>query len=361
MPLSKNCILTTLFMLSLVRYTIGAATPAYDSSNPGKCPASILNQTQWFAPTVYSGNQWILSDPTTQPALSRDCYLIGDVVSAQICNIGGDLVFPQIPNSQSSPKHFGDLADAAGVSWTYYSENFTLSENSNCSVKDGWNRHESALTHFTTFNTVNSTYWLQHEKDATQFYTALSQGTLEQVTWYRPSQNQDYGFSNNDPSAGSAFVDKFFSTVQASSLWQQNKLAVFVTFSDANGMFDHVPPYVGDRFGPGVRVPAFMVSPYHLRSLGGNSSVNSQPYEHYSFFKMLARRFGISQSALQTMWGNTRYTATLDLTTSFPLAAPGQSPTYNNVNGNAATARTSRVMEAVVAAMLLVCSLLLLQ
>ena len=238
-----------------------------------------------------------------------------------------------------------------------YSENFTLSENTNCSVKDGWNRHESALTHFSTFNTVNSSYWLQHEKDSTQFFSALSQGTLESVTWYRPSQNEDYGFSNNDPSAGAKFIDSFFSTVQASSLWQQNKLAVFVTFSDANGMFDHVPPYMGDRFGPGVRVPAFMVSPFHMRSLGGNSSVNSQPYEHYSWFKMLARRFGIGQSALQSMWGNTRYTAALDLTTSFPLAAPGQAPTYSNTNG---AAQTAQFMEFVVAAVVLVCGLLLL-
>ena len=218
-------------------YTIGAATPAYDSANPGKCPASILSQTQWFAPTAYNGSMWLLSDPTTQPALSRDCYLIGDVVSAQICNVGGDLVFPQIPNSQSNPGHFGDLADAAGVSWAYYSENFTLSENSNCSIKDGWNRHESALTHFTTFNTVNSSYWLQHEKDASQFWAALSSTSLEQVSWYRPSQNEDYGFSNNDPSAGATFIDNFFQKIYASSLWQQNKLAVLVTFSDANGMF----------------------------------------------------------------------------------------------------------------------------
>lgn len=104
-----------------------------------------------------------------------------------------------------------------------------------------------------------------------------------------------------------------------------------------------------------------MVSPYHLRSLGGNSSVNSQPYEHYSFFKMLARRFGIAQSSLQTMWGNTRFTAALDLTTSFPLAAPGQQPTYNGGGNNAASGRVSHVVEAVVAAVVLVCGLLLVQ
>ena len=94
-------------------YTVGAAPPPFDSSNPGVCPSSLLSQSQWFAPTAYNGSLWLLTDPTTQPALSRDCYLIGDVVSDQMCDTGGDLVFPQIPNSVSNPKHFGDLLDGA--------------------------------------------------------------------------------------------------------------------------------------------------------------------------------------------------------------------------------------------------------
>ena len=334
-------------------YTIGAAPPPFDSTNPGVCPAALLNQTQWFAPTAYNGSLWLLTDPTTQPALSRDCYLIGDVVAAQMCDTGGDLVFPQIPNSVSNPKHFGDLLDAAGVGWAYYAENFTIGENSNCSASHtGFNRHENALLHFSTFDIVNNSYWLQHQKDASQFYAALSSNTLEPVSWYRPSQNEDYGFSNNDPSAGSQFINNFFAQIYASQLWQQNKLAVLVSFSDTNGMFDHVPPYVGDRFGPGLRVPTFMVSPYHRRSLGGISSVNSSPYETYSWFKMLARRFGISNAALQSLWGSTRYLSSMDLTTSFPQSAPSTS-------GSAA--RVSHVLEAALAAVAIACALLLWQ
>ena len=317
-------------------YTVGAATPPYDSANPGVCPPSIANQSSAaagiFAPVTFNGSTWILSDPSFQPSLSRDCYLIGDVVSPNLCADAGDLVFPLIPNSVSNPKHFGDLADGAGLSWAYYSENFTLSENTDCKVKDGWNRHESSLQHFSTFNVLNSTYWLQHQKDSSQFYSALASGSLEQVTWYRPNQYHDYGFSNNDPAAGAALVDSFFASVYASPLWQQGQLGVLVAFSDANGMFDHVPPYVGDRFGPGVRVPAFFVSPYHNRTMQP-TGVNSSPYEHYSYFKMLARRFGIASSSLQAMWGTPRFLAAADLTSSFPLAAPGQTPTYSGNNG----------------------------
>ena len=49
-----------------------------------------------------------------------------------------------------------------------------------------------------------------------------------------------------------------------------------------------MPPYAGDRFGPGLRVPTLLVSPLHS---GGY--VNSNPYEHLSIIKMLQRRFGL--------------------------------------------------------------------
>ena len=198
---------------------------------------------------------------------------------------------------------------------------------------------------------------------------------------------------NNDPSAGGAFVDKFFQQIYASPLWQANKLAVLVSFSDTNGMFrpraalrgrsvrahshtlcrqcarlsplysmhcarqphSHclLLPLLSAASGPGLRIPTFMVSPYHQRSLGGQSSVNSQPYETYSWFKMLARRFGISNSSLQTMWGQARYLSSMDLTTSFPQG------TSNPSSG--ASVAYAPAMQVAVAAILAVTALLLWQ
>ena len=139
--------------------------------------------------------------------------------------------------------------------------------------------------------------------------------------WYAPAQTHDYGFSNNNPAAGNAFVDSFMANITSSALYQAGKLGVIVTFSDANGMFDHVAPYVGDRFGPGMRVPTIFVSPYHTRSV--NKAVNSDPYETYSIHKMLARRFGLNTALLQQLWGTTRYLAAADLTASFPAGSGG--------------------------------------
>ena len=41
--------------------------------------------------------------------------------------------------------------------------------------------------------------------------------------------------------------------------------AIFVTWDDADGFYDHEPPpFQFDKIGLGIRVPAFMVSPYAI-------------------------------------------------------------------------------------------------
>ena len=106
---------------------------------------------------------------------------------------------------------------------------------------------------------------------------------------------------------------------------------VIFTFANANGLFDHVPPYVGDAYGPGLRVPTIIMSPFHKVGSTAGVPVDSTPYEHYSIFKMLARRFGVSQSALQSIWGTTRFMAAGDLTSVFKNAA-GPTPSNSAVS-----------------------------
>jgi len=83
-----------------------------------------------------------------------------------------------------------------------------------------------------------------------------------------------------------------------------------------------VPPYAGDVYGPGVRVPLVVISPYH-RSGG----VNSQKYEHLSIIKMIQTRFGLSQTGGQDgynpLMGQARDQAARDLANSFNEGAAG--------------------------------------
>ena len=59
--------------------------------------------------------------------------------------------------------------------------------------------------------------------------------------------------------AGQAHVASLVSAHQQSPEWRST--AVIITYDENGGRYDHVPPPAGDRWGPGVRVPAIAQYP----------------------------------------------------------------------------------------------------
>ena len=181
------------------------------------------------------------------------------------------------------------------------------------------------LTHYTRFNppltAADSKNYLK-DLDA-DFWTALANDALPSVSWVQPDKRWDWGIGDVDPAASDAWLGNFTKTLFSSKEWKDNDTMLIVTWSAANGMYDHVPPYSGDRFGPGIRIPTIIASPFHT---GGQ--INSKPYEHLSIIKMIQTRFQLPMSG-GTGGGNpimsaARDTATRDLTNSFYEAGAGQ-------------------------------------
>ena len=262
---------------------------------------------------------------------------------------------PQVPSSPSNPTHFGDVGEAHNVTWAYYSDAFLASEAANCQYtgQRQFNVHEEPFAHFGAFDIASantSAYWALHQKDTNDFFNNLNAGTLEQVTWWNAAQTHDYGLSNGDINHGNAFIDAWFANLTASAKWKAGKVMVMVTSISPSGSFDFIAPYKGDRsvalyhsassstaalsasanrslasshrsfparvlrsFGPGLRLPFVVASPYHV-----SGGVNKDSYEMYSMFKMIGRRFGVADQELINLWGQARFTAARDLTASFP-------------------------------------------
>ena len=67
---------------------------------------------------------------------------------------------------------------------------------------------------------------------------------------------------------------------------------MIVTYDENGGCWDHVPPPTGagwgDRWGPGSRVPAFLIGPGVRRG-----HIDSTSYDTTSVRKLIARRFGL--------------------------------------------------------------------
>jgi len=64
--------------------------------------------------------------------------------------------------------------------------------------------------------------------------------------------------------------------------------AVVITYDENGGFWDHVPPPPGDRWGPGVRIPAILISPWVKKSY-----VDHTQYDTTAILKFITKRFSL--------------------------------------------------------------------
>jgi len=84
-----------------------------------------------------------------------------------------------------------------------------------------------------------------------------------------------------------------------------NSTAVFLTWDDCGGFYDHVPPPLLDRYGLGPRVPLLIISPYARKGFIAHTN-----YEFSSFLKFVELRWGLKTLAARDTQAN-------DMTDSF--------------------------------------------
>ncbi len=193
----------------------------------------------------------------------------------------------------------GDTLSAKGVSWAWYAGSW------NAAVKDGtqdpkakreviYNTARGApnfIAHHQPFN-----YFLRfapgtadrarHLKDYEDLLADIDRGTLPQVVFYKPqgSLNEHPGYT--DVMSGDIHIAELVARIKASSSWPRS--AIIVTYDENGGFWDHVAPPKGDRWGPGTRVPAIVISPFAKRG-----HVDHTSYDTTSIVKFITRRFGL--------------------------------------------------------------------
>jgi phospholipase C len=117
------------------------------------------------------------------------------------------------------------------------------------------------------------------------YYNDLNAGTLPQVSFIITEGN----VSEHPPQSillGQQKMAQVTNALIASSAWTSS--ALFFTYDEGGGFFDHVAPPQVDAYGLGFRVPMLLVSPYAKRGY-----VSGQLYEHSSVLKFLERRYGL--------------------------------------------------------------------
>jgi phospholipase C len=159
------------------------------------------------------------------------------------------------------------LLDKHGVSWAYYVQSGVqpdCDENpdetaAGCApVAQG--AHTPAIWNpLPAFADVKVDGQLGNVESLSKFYAAAEHGTLPAVSWVAPAQaNSDHPPANL--AAGQAYVTNLINTIMRGPDW--NSTAIFLTWDDWGGFYDHVVPPMVDKNGYGLRVPAIVISPY---------------------------------------------------------------------------------------------------
>jgi phospholipase C len=111
------------------------------------------------------------------------------------------------------------------------------------------------------------------------FYSDVKAGNLPAVSWVVPNG----AVSEHPPglvSAGQAYVTTMIDDIMASADWSST--AIFLSWDDWGGFYDHVVPPVVDSAGYGLRVPGLVISPYARRGY-----IDHQALSHDAYVKFI--------------------------------------------------------------------------
>jgi phospholipase C len=134
-----------------------------------------------------------------------------------------------------------------------------------------------------SFDTVKQDGELGNVQDIGSFYAAARNGTLPNVAWLAPAQR----YSEHPPalvSAGQAYVTGAINAIMQGPDWSST--AIFVSWDDWGGFYDHVVPPNVDANGYGLRVPGLVISPYARRGY-----VDHQTLSHDAYVKFIEDDF----------------------------------------------------------------------
>jgi phospholipase C len=113
----------------------------------------------------------------------------------------------------------------------------------------------------------------------------VAKGRLADVVWVTPTAlASDHARVTNG--SGPSWVADVVNAIGASRYW--NDTAIFVTWDDWGGWFDHVPPHIYNSYELGFRVPLIVISPY-----AKNHYVSHRQHEFGSILKFTEEAFGL--------------------------------------------------------------------
>jgi phospholipase C len=311
----KHYVVNTSFSRSLATSTTTFATNA-----TGNLDSTSFNVTS-ASGTLLSANNVGMTVTGTgiQPGTVVTSFsgsTIGLSKKPTVTQTGVPLTFSGFPlsliplqDNSVTPLNIGDQLDNAGVSWKWYSggwSNALASSPSNPlhygnagpnTVDPLFQWHHQAFAFFAksapfdytgTYLDGRNPYATAHLQDEAQFYTDVASNTLPAVSFVKfvGPDNEHPGYAS--VLQGQLHVSNLVAQVQANpALWAHT--AIIITYDEHGGRWDHVTPPTRDQWGPGVRVPCIIISPF-----AKTNYVDHTQYDTTAILATIEKRFGVT-------------------------------------------------------------------
>jgi phospholipase C len=231
-------------------------------------------------------NHWSLVG-ATPPAVSENTVL---VKNANAPLTGPEKTYLGEANRTAS---IVDLLEPSSVSWKYYDWS-PVTYSKALAEPNSADTPGSAFSFWNPLMAKNESYrpaFAAHFVNRDDFFNDSRNGTLPNVSWVIPSLPE----SDHPPvnlTAGESFVAQVLNAATTSPEWRST--AVFVTWDEYGGYYDHLAPPAANASSVAIRVPLLVVSPYTPQGY-----VSSSFGYFESFLRMVEWRFGLPSLSSQ--------------------------------------------------------------
>lgn len=268
----------------------------------------------------FPAHQYILSGSSAQNTDTSPLYASENPNGIQNPGIDAGCVAPQNEivslidlltgdESQSTYPCFDhptltDSLDSANLSWTWYGPH-----NDPGSIWTGPNAIQHICVPDSGHTTCTGSEWNSKVVlDPPQVLTDIQSGHLASVSWVIPDGvNSDHGGTTKN--TGPAWVASVVNAIGNSSQYWGNT-AIFITWDDWGGWYDHVAPPIHNQYEYGFRVPLIVISPY------AKAKYISHATHHFgSILKFIEHNWGLASVGSGTY--SDAYSDTDDLSDCF--------------------------------------------
>ncbi|MGH8781776.1 acid phosphatase [Paraburkholderia sp.] len=189
----------------------------------------------------------------------------------------------------------GDRLSAKGVDWAWYGGAWQYAlDHLDTGAMPDFQYHHQPFNYFASF-APGTDARRRHLRDAgvgddpstNRLLADVDAGRLPPVTFYKPQGNLNMHAGYADVESGDRHIATVIDHLQRSPQWAHT--VVIVTVDENGGWWDPVAPPRGDRWGPGSRIPALVVSP-----LAKKGYIDHTVYDTNSILRLISRVHGLA-------------------------------------------------------------------